>query len=65
LYRDADRVILNTPKSSMKGKRTILFFKYHKPFMTNIRARQLQFERLKPLATDTQRELIQQAIAYK
>ena len=49
----------------MKGKRTILFFKYHETFMTIIRARQLQLERLNPLTTEDQRKLIQQAIAYK
>ena len=64
-YRDQDRVDIDLSRCTNLGKRTIVFFKYHEPFMTMIRAKQLIHERMNPLVKDEERQLIQEAIAYK
>lgn len=64
-YSDVDRIDLDVAQCTFKGKRTIIFFKYHKSTMTLIRSRDLIKDRLNPLTNDQEIELIQEAIAYR
>ena len=64
-FQDNDRVILDISNCTYLGKRTIIFFKYHKATMTKIRSRDLILQRRYPLSTKDQKELINECIAYK
>ena len=65
IFSDLDRVDLNVSLCTYKSKRTIVFFEYHKPMMTLIRSRDLIKDRLNPLTSAQEIQLIQESIAYK
>jgi uncharacterized protein (TIGR02646 family) len=64
-FRDHDRIDLDVANCTYKGKRTIVFFKYHEILMTMIRSRDLMLDRLRPLSTGQEAELIQECITYR
>ena len=64
-FSDEDRIDLDVPNCTYLGKKTIVFFEYHKTLMTNIRAKQLVYERLNPLLSEDERKLIHESIAYR
>lgn len=64
-FLDPDRVYLDWNNSSLRGKITIQELEYDQTIMTNIRSRQLIWERLNPFTTAQENILIQEAIAYK
>ena len=65
IFKDQDRIDYDWDNCTELGKNTITFFGFDDPIMTNIRARQLVFERLNPLTSDQQVLLIKASIAYK
>jgi uncharacterized protein (TIGR02646 family) len=65
LFTDPDRVTFDWNNCSNRGKGTIVFFGFDDYTYTNIRSRQLVFERLNPLTPHDEFFLIQEAIAYR
>lgn len=64
-FKDPENIYLDVNMCTYKGKKTIVFFKYHEKRMTFIRSKQLVFERLSPIQDGEMRELILESIAYK
>jgi uncharacterized protein (TIGR02646 family) len=65
LFTDNDRIFFNRANSTQLGINTIDFFRWDDLLYTTIRSRTLIYERLNPLTTLEEKQLIQLAIAYK
>ena len=65
VFKDADKVDYDWTGCSQKGKDTILLFGWDDTMMTMFRARVLIEERLKPLTSLEEINLIQEIISYK
>ena len=65
IFQDSDRVYLDIDQCTELGVRTISFFKYDELLMTTIRAKHLKYQRMDPLTTEEENDLIQKSIAYK
>lgn len=65
LYTDEDRVYFDRVNCSQLGRDTIDFFNWGDLIYTNIRSRILTYERLNPLTSVAERELIHASLAYR
>jgi hypothetical protein len=65
VFSDPERVYFDRPNCSQIGRDTIDFFGWDDLLYTIIRSRNLAYDRLNPLTTHQEIELIQEAIAYK
>lgn len=64
-FQDADKIFFDWSNCTQKGKDTIEFFEFNDSIMTSIRSRTLTYERLQPILTVEERQLIQDSISYK
>ena len=65
IYSDPDRIDFDIVASTPLGRDTIAFFRFDDYEMTNIRSRQLMFERRCPLEDWKLKKLILEAVAYR
>lgn len=65
IYTDADKIYYDRLRCSQLGNHTIDFFGWDDLLYSTIRSRTLVNERLNPLASQEERQLIQLAISYK
>jgi uncharacterized protein (TIGR02646 family) len=65
VFTDPDKIYFDRPNCSPLGRDTIDFFEWGDILYTTIRSRTLVTERLNPLTSREEIELIQEAIAYK
>lgn len=64
-YQDADKIYFDLNNCTQKAKDTISFFHFDELFMTSIKSRNLLYERLNPLTSDQEKELIMKSISYR
>lgn len=65
IFTDTDRIYFDRQKCTQHGKDTIDFFRWDDLLYSTIRARTLINERLNPLTSQEEKELIQLSISYK
>lgn len=65
IFTDQDRIYFDRINSTQLGNNTIDFFNWDDLLYTTIRSRTLVNERLNPLTSQEERELIQLSISYK
>lgn len=65
IYTDPDKIYFDRSKCSQVGSDTIDFFEWDDLLYSTIRSRTLVNERLNPLTTEEEKQLIQLAISYK
>lgn len=64
-FLDADRIYFDRTNSSPVGNATIDFFEWEDLIYSTIRSRDLVLQRLNPLTSDQERQLIHETIAYR
>ncbi|MDP4282797.1 MAG: hypothetical protein Q8891_00090 [Bacteroidota bacterium] len=65
IYQDEDKVLFDWLSCSQRARDTIVSLILDDPIMSNIRSRDLLYQRLNPLTSISENELIQLSIAYK
>ena len=65
IYQDADKIFFNWQLCSQTASDTIVSLMFDDLMMTTIRSRDLRNQRLNPLTSEQEKELIQLSIAYK
>lgn len=65
VYQDNDKIMFDWEACSQTARDTIVTLMFDDVIMTTIRSRDLVYQRLNPLTSDDENELIQLSIAYR